>query len=1469
VLCVGAFIALNSSAVQMWAVRYAEKELSKKLGTEIHVGKARYDLFSKVSLDDVYVEALDNDTLISVGRAEMRFSFLKLFQNKFVVRSLQLQNLYANWKTDSTGNNFDFILKAFETQKKETEKSSFILNINKIEIKNSAFNFTDLKNQKPDSLENSNNIFDAHRLKFSDINGEITFDFWKNDSIFAEIKSFSAKEHSGLTISNLQTQGQLGEKNITVKFLKINLPNSEINFGKSELNYDSIGDFKQFIQKISLNIPMENSHITLNDLSAFVPDFRNIQEKFSISTTIEGAVSSLALKNIAVNYGAGTSLNANIETNGLPDIAEAFIYSDIQHFASSVGDIQDLVAKIIRQPVTLPPKLGKITYKGNISGFLSNLVVYGNLQTGIGNAQTDILLQFSDYLQNMAYSGRIQSKNLQIGELIDNQKIGKVAFDFSTNGQKRNKTGFAGEIKGEIAELEYSNYTYKDLKLTGNYNSSGFEGKATIEDENIQANFEGKIYLENNKLPVFNFLLDVKNANLQMLHLTEKYTNSALTFSATTNMTGNSLDNMNGFVNINGIAFDNGAQSLNINEIHLATSSDNGRKNIVLTSDFVNGTAEGDFSYSTINHTINNFLLQYLPALAAAPDKEQKNSHNQLAVDLTFSNLNEICETLNLPFSFQGNGNLSGLINENANFIDLCIEVPIVHLAGQRIENLHFTINNQGNESLQLLAEAAAINEKEQTVSFMLTANADNDLINTDLSWINANKIANAAHLVVNTKLAKDNGNLTARAQIDPMDVIIADSIWHIGDGSIAWTADKKLIINNFKVQSSEQLLAVDGVASDSENDKIKVELKQFDLDMILKIVKLKDLEFGGKITGEIAVESAFRNPILVSTLTVDNATMNNMPIGDAQIFSAYYEPTKSIMIDGVFLRENADTVVIASGNYFIKKDSLDLNFDARGLGISFLNVYFNDVVRNVDGKGFGKLRLFGKNDDLCFDGAVFVKDGTLNVALLNTTYTFNDSIFLYPNSISVNNIQLFDKEKNQAVASGKMLHGGMFQHPVFDFTIQAKNLLALNTESEDNEYFFGKIYADGTVQIKGNERVADFNINAVSKPHSKLFIRMQNTTTPTDNSFISFVNKNQNKDSQSAEQPESPDIQMISRVNMQVEVTPDAEVELIVDPKSGDLINAKGAGNLRMEFDSRSDNMKLFGTYTISSGYYLFSLQDIIRKEFKIDNGSAITWSGDMKNANVNIRGIYSLSASLRDLLDESQATSITRTNVSVNCVLQLTDNLMNPEIKLDIELPQSDATVQQIVKNVVNTEEMMNREIVSLLLLNRFYKPEYLNTESQTNTGNDAWSIAAATVSGLLSRVFQSNEFSFGFVTNVGEQSQQYQATINYQPNDRLLINGNVGYQNNALSNEGNRIIGDIDIEIKLIQSGKLRFKAYNHTVDRLGSSKQSQGLGFVYREEFNSIGQMMNYYLKQIVAPFSPKKKREEKQKQDKMQ
>ena len=265
------------------------------------------------------------------------------------------------------------------------------------------------------------------------------------------------------------------------------------------------------------------------------------------------------------------------------------------------------------------------------------------------------------------------------------------------------------------------------------------------------------------------------------------------------------------------------------------------------------------------------------------------------------------------------------------------------------------------------------------------------------------------------------------------------------------------------------------------------------------------------------------------------------------------------------------------------------------------------------------------------------------------------------------------------------------------------------------------------------------------------------------------------------------------------------------------------------------------------------------------------MSWTGNPKNAQGNLRALYPLTASLSDLKDESLTNQATRSSVPVNCVLKLTDNIMKPTVKFDIDLPQSDEGVKQRVRNIINTDEMMNRQILYLLVFSKFYTPDYMGqTATANNIGSsEGISLLASTLSAQVnnwaSQLFKSNSFQFGvdFRTN-DIQSSDIKAQVLYQPNSRLLINGNFGYRTDNITTNASRFINDVDIQYLLTESGKLRFKAYNHTIDRnqqlISKTTQTEGLGFVYKEDFNSVGELLRHYWNLV---FGKKQKKDETQ------
>ncbi len=1451
-------ILLQSSKIQRVVSNAVVNELSGILHSKVSVGNINYKLFNAIAIKDLYVEDLQKDTLLFTKEATAHFSFWKFFAGKILFESVDFNGFYGNLKVDTAGvSNLDFVIKAF-SKKQNNDSSKVEYQIERFRLKNSTFCYTNEKMYKP----LPQNVFNGNRLKFTNLNVDLSLHELKKDTLSAEIISLSARESSGLVIQDFSTQIFASNKGVSIPALKLTLPASHINLENITLEYDSLSDLKKFTQKVKWHAPIVNSEVSLSDLKAFVPDLKNVHDVAKLSGLITGRISSLKVQKLEVKYGKSAFFSADVDVSGLPNLDEAFIYGQINDLYFRKSDVQDFISKMSQKAFVLPKELdqlGLIRYKGNITGFLSNLVAYGNLSTNLGSVSTDILLQLENKFKDLKYNGTLKSRNFMLGRLLNNKALGKVSFDFNTKGSKLVNKALQGDIVAKVPLIEFNEYSYRDIQFGGKYDGNGFDGKVDVQDDNIHAHFNGIIDLTQ-KLPVFNFDLKLLNTNLNALHLIKAYPGATLSFNAKTNLVGNSLDNINGSLVFDSLVFDNKTKNkiLNVDKIRLVSRIVKNSSYIGVESDVINGAFSGDFKYSTIGETANLIVQKYLPSLSAINKKVTSGRQpNHIDVDLRIENTNDISDVLELPYRLSEAGTIKGFVDERTNKIDFRGTFPTILFNKTQINNLNLFCENQ-NSKLSLTTRAQ-VQEKVGVMNLFLLVSAAKDSLKTQLGWQNNQKITNAGEVFTATKFRNESGKIAANMSILPTQIIIADSVWNIHAGNVNFKADSSINVHNFLFDNKKQYIKVDGVVSKKHTDSLMVSMNDLDLEFILKLLRLKPITIGGFVSGKATLFNLLEQPVFEAKLNVKKVSLNEKPIGDAELLSTWDRKNKQMIASGIFTKNGKDTLVVANGVFVPQNDSLDFLFKAHDLPVDFLTPYLESVVQDIKGYGSGTVRMYGPSKTVGFAGDVFVNKAQASVRMLRTTYFFNDTVHLTRKSIEFKNIKVYDQERNQGTLSGILHHNGTFREMTYNVNIEGKNILALNTKSDDNDYFFGKAYADGKVHIYGDEKVANIDVDGVSRPNTKCYINMGGASSASDNSFIRFVAKEKTPKEVTATKA-STHSGINVKVNLQLEANTDAEMELLIDPKGGDVITGRGNGNLRVEFDTYSD-IKLYGTYTINNGYYLFTLQNLIRKEFKVDQGSTIAWTGDPFNAQVNIRALYPLTASLRDLLDESELTSISRTSVPVNCVLKLTDNLMKPTINFGIELPNSEERVRQIVRNIVNTDEMMNRQILYLLVFNKFYRPDNINTTSTANNlgANEALSFAVATasaqVNNWLTQMIKTNSLSFGFdYQQYDLNSSDFQAQILYQPNNRWLVNGNIGYRNDISSTNTNRFISDVDIEYLLTEGGKIRLKGYSHTVDRYrltNTGTTSQGFGFIYKEDFATVNDLFKYYWHLLVG------------------
>ena len=481
-----------------------------------------------------------------------------------------------------------------------------------------------------------------------------------------------------------------------------------------------------------------------------------------------------------------------------------------------------------------------------------------------------------------------------------------------------------------------------------------------------------------------------------------------------------------------------------------------------------------------------------------------------------------------------------------------------------------------------------------------------------------------------------------------------------------------------------------------------------------------------------------------------------------------------------------------------------------------------------------------------------------------------------------IKNFEVYDERGNKTLAEGSV-DTKYFRDIYLNLNLQTNNFNFLNTTEKDNQMFYGRIFASGFIKIKGPPDNLSMDINARSEKNSVFFIPLYGSEEVNENDFIKFVSASGKESRKSEEEKNRYEVNLRGlSLNFNLDVTNDAEVQLIFDPKVGDILKGRGNGPLKIYVNTLG-KFEIFGDITIESGDYLFTLQNVINKKFEVEPGGKISWNGDPEDANIDVTAVYALRTPVSPL-DPTLFEGSTSKRIPVECVIEMTGKLMNPTIKPDIVLPTADQETQRIVKNSTSTEEELMKQFLSLLVVNSFYSNQQsYGSFGGTGAATTAFASAGVATSELLSNQLNhwlsqiSKDVDIGFNYRPGSEvsSDEYEVALSTQIlNDRVTINGNVDMggnqttQTNA-STRTNNIVGDFDIDVKITENGKVHMKAFNRANDNLlfQTSPYTQGVGVFFREDFNTFGGLLRRYKDAIVELFtSDKKKKQNKEMKD---
>nr|WP_246455360.1 translocation/assembly module TamB domain-containing protein [Hymenobacter citatus] len=517
-----------------------------------------------------------------------------------------------------------------------------------------------------------------------------------------------------------------------------------------------------------------------------------------------------------------------------------------------------------------------------------------------------------------------------------------------------------------------------------------------------------------------------------------------------------------------------------------------------------------------------------------------------------------------------------------------------------------------------------------------------------------------------------------------------------------------------------------------------------------------------------------------------------------------------------------------------------------------------NTLFKDLSGTAVGRLQLTGRLAAPHLVGTLDVADGKLTFIYLGTTYTFSDRITFTDDRIALNNIRLSDPLGNFGTVDGNIYHDG-FQNMRLDLRANFRKLQALNTIRKDNDLYFGTAYATGTARVSGPTDDLLVNVSARSEAGTRVFLPFDNAAKAQQANYIRFVNHNIRDTTTVRVATDTAKVDLSGlRLNMNLDVTPDAYVEILLDESTGDIIRGTASGQLRLNIDTRGD-FNMYGQIEIVRGAYNFTLQGLVNKEFIVRPGGTIAWNGDPLQGQMNLTAAYTQRTSVAPLLAGNSSV------VPVTAVMNLSGPLLLPQINLNLEfndIPSSlEGDLAPFLSALRNDEQELNRQVFSLIVFRQLTSPGTLSSVSFRGSdnafGNSVGQVLSTQLSVLTSQIDPNLEISFNLNGLSAEQLQALQVRLSYSfLNGRLRITREGGFTNNynaANTAPGSTVpvqgslLGDLSLEYYLRPDGKFRARLRYETTPRDYSSianlqnQQRAGLSLLHTEQFNSFREL----------------------------
>ena len=1348
---------------------------------------------------------------------------------------------------------------------------------------------------------------DFNHLIVSDINIAIHNFMFTKDEWTGVVDGISLKEKSGFVLNKLT----VGDAKVT--------PTETALYGlQIETPYTVVGDtfrmiyptgysaFESFNNEVTMDARIHTSKVMINDILYFTPELKhntfflkNRYANSSIEANVFGKVNSLKVRPFSISLGTGFIAEGTFDSRDLTNKNETFINLNLKALRTNMTSLKQLIPNF--KAGANFDKLAGLNFTGEFVGFFNSFTAKGRLESAIGAAVVDMQLNPAIDTFGAWYKGTLALDKFNLGAFTDVSDLGKVSVKAEIlRGTGLTQDKMALDVVAVVDNFQYRDYDYRNFNLVGNLKHKQFNGKLESKDPNVDFIFDGFVNFVTD-VPIYKFQSTIQRLDFKKLNLLKE--DFALSGKVNLDLSGDNITNIAGTVDAHKLLIikDN-AENYKIDTLvmksipNIVNGLNNGTKKFSVNSEILTANIDGIFSLEEIPDAFKYQFAKFHPRLAEdlglMPQKTLFIQNGQIVdrpsqnfdFDIFVNNTKNLTKLIDSQLDTLRNIKIEGSFDDTNDEYYWSILTPETHRYGD-IKIVEFgSVGRSKGLDIQWDLNTTAIklaggqDFRQLTFQNMVTA----DTVQFGLTSYNLSTALGLDTVELNALLMPQDSSYklsfvsTALSRLK-----IFGDFWEIDKDNFILVGKDRLEIGSFDMRNENRTVTIRSAG----NRGLSAFLDNFDIKFLNKQIDDGRFVFGGKYKIYAAVEDIFKLENFGATAMLDSFIVSGENRGVLRI-EALGKSLKDPIHANISLITDTSKVLIdghyypsVSGNHLA--NSIDANIGLTHFPFKTLQLLIEEGASGFKGYVDGSVRINGPLKAINTEGSLRLRDAEVTVDYLKIPIIVKDETVKITNTMfDASGGKIYDKFGNFATIQGGLTHN-RFEDFGLNLRAISKNFLFMNTTALDNPLYYGVGIGEGDITFSGDFKQTDILIKAKAgkgrdekgkEINTNITFPFQNSQSASETRFVTFTNKNLNSETKDSSdvKPKVRDLRGVS-LDMQLELTPDAEATLVFDEVAGDNIKARGSGNFRMTID-RSGDLSMNGAYQIEKGDYLFTLVRLVNKNFAIKRGGTIRWNGTPFDATLDIDAEYKdLSTSPYNFISEyvssSDGTDVaSRKPTKVDLTLKLTGDLQKPDINFNLNFPQLQGQLKSFAETKLRLLQQdpneLNKQVFGLIVVGSFLPTQFGVSQIRSGGINTLTETASNVLSNMLNKLVK--EYISGLDIQVGYNyyqydlvdasnplavgtGQQFRLRGSYTVNDRVTISGGVGvdqgeYVQAISANNSNVFIGsDFYLDYDLSKDRRLKLRVSYVRDQDVQGLRDKPAVGIRYQQEFNSFEEL----------------------------